>query len=103
MEVVLATTIASWLIATPLIAIYTRRWRGLDPAARVYHLCVLLFRGTMIEAAALNPLDIMIRKKTDCYCDEGTFWTLRTWCWAAGLVVLRRVVFLLPARRQSRA
>jgi hypothetical protein len=97
----LATIIASWLIATPLIAIYTRRWRGLDPAARVYRLCVLLFRGTIVEVAALIPLDVMIRRKSDCYCDEGTFWAL-TWCWAAGLVVLGPVVFLLPARRQSR-
>ena len=41
----------------------------------------------MHAAAAAIPLDLMIRKKSDCYCDDSTFWTL-TLCWAAGALTL---------------
>lgn len=90
--------IPGWVIATPLVAVFTRKWRGSE---RIYRLSSLLFRGTVIGAAAMIPLDVMVRRKTDCYCNEGTFWAL-TWCWAAGLVALGPVVYLLPARRQQR-
>lgn len=35
-----------------------------------------LLAGTVLEVIVVLPIDIMVRKKTDCYCDTGTFFTL---------------------------
>jgi hypothetical protein len=88
----------SWLVATPLIASYTGRFSS---ATRLHRTATVLFGGTIITTAALIPLDVMVRRKTDCYCAEGTFFALSL-CWAAGLIVLGPAVFLLPARRHER-
>jgi hypothetical protein len=95
--VLVAVMLLSWTITTPLIATYTRQWHG---PALFDRLARRLFAGTLLATAALLPLDIMIRRRTDCYCAEPTFWSL-TLCWAAGLIVLGPMVFLLPARRQQ--
>jgi hypothetical protein len=96
--VVLIPMLLSWAVMTPLIAAFTRRLTG---ASRLHRMASLLFRGTMVSTAALIPLDVMVRRKTDCYCGEGTFFAL-TFCWAAGLITLGPAVFLLPARRKER-
>lgn len=93
-----AAMLLSWIVATPVIAVYTRRWIGMKPLERIAH---VLFAGTVVQSAALIPLDVMIRRRTDCYCFEGTYWSL-TACWAAGLIVLGPIVFLLPARQRQR-
>ena len=62
----------------------------------------VLFLGTIVEAAAVIPLDIMIRRKTSCYCAEWTFFSL-TALWSVGLLVLGPAVCLLPfGRRRKR-
>jgi hypothetical protein len=95
---VLIPMLLSWAVMSPLIAAFTRRLNG---AMRLHRMASLLFRGTMVSTAALIPLDVMVRRKTDCYCGEGTFFAL-TFCWAAGLITLGPAVFLLPARRRER-
>jgi hypothetical protein len=91
--------LVGWGAGTPLILSFVRK-RGHECAlARV---SAWIFLGTTVEAAAAIPLDVMVRKKTDCYCGESTFWTL-TLCWAAGALALGPVVFLVPfSRRRKR-
>ena len=61
-----------------------------------------LFIGTLVEVAAIMPIDIMFRRKQDCYCFAGTFWAYILLL-AAGLVTLGPAV-LLPVltRRRKR-
>jgi hypothetical protein len=61
-----------------------------------------LFVGTLVEAAAIMPIDVMFRKRQDCYCLAGTFWAYVVLL-AAGLVTLGPAV-LLPVltRRRKR-
>lgn len=89
---------ASWAVATVLLLRYTRR-RPIDTA--LSRIGSRLFLGSMIEAVAAVPIDAMMRRRSDCYCGEGTAWTL-TICWAVGLVACGPVVFLLPIRRRRR-
>jgi hypothetical protein len=36
----------------------------------------LLIAGTVLELLVTVPIDAKVRKQTDCYCGEGTFWAL---------------------------
>lgn len=82
----------AWIAFTPLILAFCRRGR---PESALAKLAARLFLGTIIEAAAIIPLDVMVRKKFSCYCGQGTFWAL-TFCWGVGALALGPVVFLLP-------
>ncbi len=82
----------AWLAFTPLVLAFCRRQR---PESALAKLAARLFLGTIIEAAAIIPLDVMVRKKFDCYCGQGTFWAL-TFCWGVGALALGPAVFLLP-------
>jgi hypothetical protein len=89
----------AWIAGTPLILSFMRRG---EPERKLSRICACLFLGTIVEAAAAIPMDVMIRKRTDCYCSEGTFWTL-TICWAFGSLTLGPVIFLVPfSRRRKR-
>ena len=95
----LGSLLASWGVATPLLASYARGKRRERALSRI---ASAIFTGTVIEAVAVIPVDAMVRRKTDCYCGTGTFWTL-TICATAGVVLLGPAV-LLPAlgRRRKR-
>ncbi|MEX2218098.1 MAG: hypothetical protein WD749_05000 [Phycisphaerales bacterium] len=96
---IVGTLLVSWAIATPLLLRFLRRGHADDRLGRV---AAWLFTGTVVEAAAVIPLDIMVRRKTDCYCGEGTLWTL-TICWGVGLWALGPAIWLIPlARRRKR-
>lgn len=61
-----------------------------------------LFVGTLIEAAAIMPIDIMFRRKQDCYCFAGTFWAYVILL-AAGLAALGPAIFMpVLTRRRKR-
>lgn len=60
----------AWLVATPFVVAFGRRQLRETFLAR---LSARLLLGTGIEALAILPLDIMVRRKTDCYCSTGTF------------------------------
>ncbi len=60
-----------------------------------------LFKGTLVEAVAILPLDVMFRRKSDCYCFAGTFWAF-TLLIGAGLVTIGPAIFLpVLARRRK--
>lgn len=85
-----------WAVSTPLLMSFSR---GREPEQALSRIASALFVGTVIEAAAILPLDIMVRRKTSCYCEEGTFWAL-SMLWSVGLLALGPAIFLLPARRR---
>lgn len=60
-----------------------------------------LFKGTVIEIVAILPIDYMVRRKTDCYCGEGTFWSLIV-AGVVGTIALGPMVWLpLVAKRRK--
>lgn len=96
--------LVSWCISTPLVfAFCVRRLNaGTSWERTLQALASRLFLGTVVEMLAVIPLDVMVRRKTDCYCFAGTFIGL-TLGLVAGLVVLGPVVLLpLIIRRRRR-
>ena len=88
----------AWLIATPILIKFAKPGRKEDVLAR---LSKKLFVGTIIEIALLIPLDVMVRRKTSCYCWAGTYWAL-TICGFIGVFALGPAVFLpILSRRQK--
>ncbi len=82
----------AWAVATPVVWSFVRRRGAEDGLARVSS---RLLMGTLVETACVIPLDVMIRRKDNCYCEEGTFWALSA-CWAVGLFACGPVIFLVP-------
>lgn len=88
-----------WIVATPLLVRFARGGRRED---RLGCLASRLFLGTIIEVVAIIPLDVMVRRRTDCYCERGTFLAL-VGCGTVGLAALGPAVLLpLLARRRKR-
>lgn len=101
--IVLGAFAVSWLVWTVLIAAFMRRRlsAGDSHEGVLHRMSRLLLKGTAVEAIAVIPVDVMIRRKTDCYSLEGTAWTL-TLCFSAGLLALGpAIVVPLLARRRK--
>lgn len=53
-----------------------------------------LVAGTFAEVLFTVPVDVMVRRRTNCYCNEGTFWALiiggtsALWTFGPGVVLL---------------
>ena len=90
--------LASWCVATPLLLAFLRRGSRESTLSRV---ASVLFVGTVVEAAAIIPIDVMVRRRTNCYCGEGTFFSL-TALWSVDLLILGPAVYLLPFGRRRR-
>lgn len=96
---VLAAPLAGWAVATPLLIRFVRGGRREDRLGRIASMLML---GTVIEVIALIPLDVMVRRKTDCYCGRGTFFALLA-CGTVGVVSFGPAILLpLLARRRKR-
>ena len=96
---IVASVVVAWVIATPLLVTFVRRRQRETALGRV---AAWLFMGTVVEAVAVVPLDVMMRRKTDCFCDTGTFWALSA-CGTVGLFSLGPAIVLpLVARRRRR-
>ena len=71
--VIAAAFIGSWLIWSFILLIFTREIWADRMLGRIVH---VLLAGTVIELLVIIPIDIMVRRRTDCYCATGTFWSL---------------------------
>jgi hypothetical protein len=92
----------SWAFFTALLVRYASRSR-LSNDDLLTRVARAIFAGTVVETAALIPIDVMIRRKTECYCWSGSFWALVV-SGAVGFVVAGPAVFLpLLARRPRRS
>lgn len=88
-----------WAVATPLLVAFVRPGDRESVLARLSRRLLL---GTMVEIALLIPLDVMVRRKTSCYCWAGTYWGL-TLCGAVGVFALGPAVFLPLLAKRRRA
>ncbi len=91
--------VPTWIAATLLLWRYCRR---APREALLAHVASRLFRGTIIEFVALIPLDIMLRRREDCYCLSGTLVAFII-CGGVGLFALGPAIILpiLLHRRHS--
>ena len=92
--------IASWALWSWLFVLFTRKKRDERLLGR---LVGLLLGGTVIEVLAVLPVDLMVRRRTDCYCATGTFNALLlatlAALWLAGPGVL--ILYLRRRRRNA--
>jgi hypothetical protein len=88
----------NWLVGAVAMWTFTR---SRDPESALRCLVSRLFLGTLIETAALIPIDVMIRRKTSCYCEETTLWAL-TFCWGVGTLTLGPAIWLVPLSKRRR-
>ena len=97
--VLLVIMLGAWVVATPLLLSFSRRTNRDTFFAR---LSSKLFLGTLVETVAIIPLDVMVRKRTDCYCGSGTAFAL-TLTGSVGLITMGPAIFVpLIARRRKR-
>lgn len=88
-----------WALATPLLVAFTKQERRETSLGRV---ASYLFTGSIVEVVAVVPLDVMVRRKHDCYCGAGTFWALVICC-GVGAFALGPAIYLpILARRRKR-
>jgi hypothetical protein len=76
---ILATVPVSWVVWSWVLLRFARRKQGRGVLSRVIG---LLLAGTIVEVLVVLPVDIMVRRRTDCYCEPGSFWTLWMSAWA---------------------
>ncbi len=68
--VVLSVLACSWLIWTPLLAIFSRRRPHRTTPGR---LVGLLLGGTIAEMVVIIPVDVLVRSRNSCYCATASF------------------------------
>jgi hypothetical protein len=89
----------SWAVGTALIYSFCRGPSREDVLSR---LAARIFLGTIVEIAAIIPLDALVRKRETCHCWAGTYFALLI-CGAVGAVVFGPAVFLpVLIRRRKR-
>jgi hypothetical protein len=90
----------SWFILLAILPVAWVVWSSLFAAlwttntAGYRRMYSVLLGGTFLELLITVPVDIQVRKRTDCYCAHGTFFALplgillAVWCFGPGLVLL---------------
>lgn len=96
----LGLLVLNWVLATPLLLGFASRAQSAEDHLR--RVATVLFAGTVVEILAIVPLDVLARRKEDCWCFRGTLLAIVV-ALVAGLVLVGPVVFLvLLARRRRR-
>lgn len=93
----IGVVIVGWVIWSVALLVFARRRQGRGVLGRVVG---LLLGGTIIEVLVVLPVDIMIRRRTDCYCATGSFWTLCIASWALLWLAGPGAVIALTSRRR---
>jgi hypothetical protein len=97
--VLLGVLAAAWAVSTPLLVAFCRRGRREQILQRI---AAGIFIGTIVEAMAIIPLDVLVRRREDCICATGTFIGLAI-CGSVGLFVFGPAIFLpLVLRHRKR-
>ena len=73
MTVLVAALVGSWGFWSGILLVFSR---GIWADRALGRLVGLLVGGTLLEVLVVLPLDIMVRRRTDCYCFAGTFFAL---------------------------
>lgn len=90
--------VLGWAISTPLLLAFVRKR---DTETALKRLASLIFIGTCVEILAIIPLDVFTRRKSDCYCGEGTYWALIALV-PLGFVALGPMIFLVAASKRRK-
>lgn len=90
--------LVGWIVATPLLLAFIRKR---DTETALKRLASLIFIGTAVETLAIIPLDVFVRRKTGCYCSEGTYLALVTLV-PLGFVALGPMIFLVAASKRRK-
>ncbi len=91
--------LVGWAIWIPLLYVFTRRT---DPKRLHNRLVIVLLGGTIIETLVIVPVDIMVRRRTDCYCETGTFLALCCSIWALLWLTGPGIILAVTSRRRRR-
>ncbi|KAA0214922.1 MAG: hypothetical protein DYG94_10755 [Leptolyngbya sp. PLA3] len=87
-----------WIVSTPLLLAFIG---GQDTETALKKLASLIFVGTSVEILAIIPLDVFTRRKSDCYCAEGSLWALLALV-PLGFVALGPMIFLVAASKRRK-
>lgn len=87
----------SWLVWTVMIAMFARPRLKPNLFTRIL---AILFGATLIEVLIVLPLDIMVRRRTNCYCSTGTAHTLGLAAWAGIWLAGPGIVLALTSKRR---
>ena len=89
--------VVSWMIWSFAIASFARRQRNPNMLRR---LIGVLLGATLIEVLVVLPLDIMVRRRTNCYCGTATGHTLGLAAWAGLWLAGPGVVLAVMSKRR---
>lgn len=93
-----AVAAASWIGGTAYFALFMRKHPDASREGLLQLMSTRILQASVFEAIANIPLDVMIRKKSDCHCADASIFA-----WAAamsvGLVVFGPAVFLTLLRK----
>lgn len=98
--VLLAVIVTGWVIWSVALLMLTRNSR--HPGV-LEKLVIWLLAGTVVEILAVIPVDVLVRRRTDCYCATGTFHSLLIAVLAALWLAGPGAVILWSRRRRRRA
>ncbi len=90
--------LVGWGVSTPLLYAFIRRR---DTETALKRLASLLFIGTAVETLAIIPLDVFVRRRSTCYCGEGTYLALVTLV-PLGFAALGPMIFLVAASKRRK-
>jgi hypothetical protein len=91
------TLIMSWVVWSLVLMAFARRRVGSGVLSRTIG---YILGGTLIEVGLVLPIDIMIRRRTNCYCGSGTFWALCVAGWALLWLSGPGIVVAIASRRR---
>ncbi|MBL8758962.1 MAG: hypothetical protein JNK35_11090 [Phycisphaerae bacterium] len=91
----------SWLVMTPLVWAFLRGVpTGAGLERRMSSIANRLLMGTAIDVVASIPIGVMVRRRTDCYCAQGTFWAIVVYVGLGALLIGPAVILPLLTRRR---
>ncbi len=97
MVVLLMMLLASWGVWSFVLLVYTRQLWADKILARLVR---FLLAGTVFEILIMVPIDIMVRRRTDCYCSTGSFAALSIAATAGIWLAGPGVYFLLTTKQR---
>jgi hypothetical protein len=89
--------VVSWVFWSIVLMWFAKRRQGRGVLSRVIG---VILGGTILEVIVVLPVDIMIRRRTDCYCATGSFVTLSLSAWALLWLAGPGAVIAVTSRRR---
>jgi hypothetical protein len=68
------TLVVSWAFCCAIMIPFVNA--SARPENRMCWIIGMLLGGTVVEALVILPIDVMVRRRTDCYCNTGSFFAL---------------------------